>query len=124
MGFNIKDKDNPDGDIKIEYTGLRPGEKLYEELLIGDNATGTSHPRIMRAEEEAYTFKEINTYLDKLKNSIKTYNIDEVRQLLIEVVKGYQPSNENEDFLWKQKQANNKSNEVVELTKYYSKDKN
>lgn len=122
MGFNIKDKENPDGDIEIEYTGLRPGEKLYEELLIGDNATGTSHPRIMRAEEEAYTFEQVNDYLVKLKNSINKYKVEEVRQLLIEVVKGFQPSGENEDFLWKQKQSNNKPDSVVELTKYQSKE--
>ena len=66
MGFEVKNKNTPDGDIEIQYTGLRPGEKLYEELLIGDNVTGTLHPRIMQAEEEAYTWDEVINHVHKL----------------------------------------------------------
>ena len=51
-GFEVRDEAHPDGDIEIRFTGLRPGEKLYEELLIGENALSTRHSRIMRAEEE------------------------------------------------------------------------
>ena len=51
-GMELKDKDNPEGDIEIIFTGLRPGEKLYEELLIGDNVSTTEHKRILRAEED------------------------------------------------------------------------
>lgn len=126
MGFTIKDKSNLDGDIEIEYTGLRPGEKLYEELLIGDNATGTNHPRIMRAEEEAYSLDEIMSYIEQLEQAIKSSNCEDVRQLLIEVVKGYQPSGEIEDVLWKKKSnetdssPNPTSSAVVELNKYQS----
>lgn len=88
MGFTVKDKNMPDGEIEIEYTGLRPGEKLFEELLIGNNVTGTLHPRIMRAEEEAYSWDEVIAYLHKLVKSINQSNCVEVRQLLIDVVKG------------------------------------
>ena len=121
MGFTIKNKSTPDGDIEIEYSGLRPGEKLYEELLIGDNATGTSHPRIMRAEEEAYSLDKIMSYIEQLEQAIKSSNCGEVRQLLIKVVKGYQPSDKIEDVLWKGKLSKSDSNPVVELNKYKTK---
>jgi len=121
MGFTVKNKSTPDGDIEIEYSGLRPGEKLYEELLIGDNATGTSHPRIMRAEEEAHSLDEIMSYIEQLEQAIKSSNCEEVRQLLVDVIKGYQPSGEIEDVLWKGKLNKSNSNPVVELNKYKSK---
>lgn len=124
MGFTVKNKSTPDGDIEIEYSGLRPGEKLYEELLIGDNATGTSHPRIMRAEEEAYSLDKIMSYIEQLEQAIKSSNCEDVRQLLIKVVKGYQPSGEIEDVLWKGKLSKSDSNPVVELNKYKSKQDN
>ena len=124
MGFTIKDENTPDGDIEIKFSGLRPGEKLYEELLIGDNATGTSHPRIMRAEEEAYSWEEIQTYLERLEQSINRLDCEEVRQLLVEVVKGYQPSGDIEDVLWKGKLTKSGSTPVVELNKYKSKQDN
>lgn len=120
MGFTVKNEHTPDGDIEIEYSGLRPGEKLYEELLIGDNVTGTLHPRIMRAEEDSYTWDEIKTYLDQLKSSIKDLNSEKIRQLLIEVVKGYIPSGKNEDVLWKENIGINKVKPVVELKSYQS----
>lgn len=124
MGFDVKDKDTPDGDIEIQYTGLRPGEKLYEELLIGDNATGSSHPRIMRAEEESYSWEEIINHVHKLMNEINHSNCSEVRKLLIEVVKGYSPSGDIEDVLWREKFINSDpkpTSPVVELNKYQSK---
>ena len=121
MGFSVKDEGNLDGDIEIQYSGLRPGEKLYEELLIGENPFGTSHPRIMRAEEEAYSWAEIETYLQRLDQAIRETNCEEVRLLLVEVVKGYQPSGLIEDVLYKAKQQNNATLPVVELNKYKSK---
>jgi len=120
MGFTVKNKSMPDGDIEIEYSGLRPGEKLYEELLIGDNVTGTLHPRIMRAEEDAYTWDEVQTYLEHLKVSIRQSNSEEVRQLLVEVVKGFIPSGKNEDVLWMDNINTNKVKPVVELKNYQS----
>lgn len=121
MGFTVKDDKNPDGDIKIEYSGLRPGEKLYEELLIGDNATGTSHTRIMRAEEESNTLDEMMSFIERLEHAIQRSSCEEVRQLLIEVVKGYQPSDKIEDVLWSDKNAQQDSESVVELNKYQTK---
>lgn len=124
MGFTVKDEKTPDGDIEIEFSGLRPGEKLYEELLIGDNAIGTSHPRIMRAEEEAYSWGEMETYLEHLEQAITRSDCEEVRQLLVDVVKGYQPSGDIEDVLWKGKLTKSDTTPVVELNKYKSKQDN
>ena len=124
MGFTVKDENTPDGDIEIEYSGLRPGEKLYEELLIGENPIGTSHPRIMRAEEESYSWEEIQIYLDRLEQAIGRLSCEEVRQLLIEVVKGYQPSGEIEDIIWKERLNKSNSAPVVELNNYQSKQDN
>ena len=120
MGFTVKNEIIPDGDIEIEYSGLRPGEKLYEELLIGNNVTGTTHPRIMRAEEDAYTWGEIQAYLKRLNESINELKSDDVRQLLIEVVKGYIPSGKNEDFMRNFKMVGVKSKSVIEINKFKS----
>ena len=121
MGFTVKNESTPDGDIELEYSGLRPGEKLYEELLIGDNVSGTLHPRIMRAEEDAYSWQEIQSFLERLKLEINNLNSEEVRQLLIEIVKGYIPSEKNEDVLWKGNLKNESTKLVVELKEYKPK---
>ncbi len=63
MGYEAREESNPNGDIAIEYSGLRPGEKLFEELLIGDNVSGTQHPRIMRAEEVTIAWETLHGYL-------------------------------------------------------------
>ncbi len=101
MGFSVKDSENPDGDIEIHFSGLRPGEKLYEELLIGDNAIGTSHPRILRAEEEAYSYQEIIAFVEKLKDILVQEDSQQLIALLVEVVNGFQPSAEIQDVLWR-----------------------
>jgi FlaA1/EpsC-like NDP-sugar epimerase len=67
MGYDVKDENSYRGDIAIEYTGLRPGEKLYEELLIGESVTGTDHPKIMRAEEESLSWSELKPLLPPAK---------------------------------------------------------
>lgn len=90
MGFTLKDEQKPDGDIEIDYIGLRPGEKLYEELLIGENAIGTPHPRIMRAEEDGYSWEDTQRYVTQLEENINKMASKKVSVLLMEVVKGYQ----------------------------------
>jgi len=77
-GHSLKTADNPDGDIEIQFTGLRPGEKLYEELLVGDNCEGTSHPRILRAHEQHISLRELEAYLDQLRLHIEQFNHKEV----------------------------------------------
>jgi len=90
-GFQLRDQYNPNGDIEIHYSGLRPGEKLYEELLIGDNVRGTQHPRIMQANEEFIQSDKLSILLDNLKE-VLTDDIDEdIKQSLTEIVSGYIP---------------------------------
>lgn len=103
-GLEIKDDKHPSGDIEICYTGLRPGEKLYEELLIGDNVSGTEHPRIMRAEEQCLDWKETKALLDELDKSCHAYKCDEVKELLINAPTGYRSTEALGDSVWLQKQ--------------------
>lgn len=90
-GLSLKDKDNPYGDIGIEFTGLRPGEKLYEELLIGDNTQSTSHARIMRATEHALSWMELEPILFELEAAIRADNCESIRTLLKKAVPEFNP---------------------------------
>jgi len=94
-GKEIKDKDNPAGDIEIVITGLRDGEKLYEELLIGDNVNKTIHPCIMSANEEKLENSKITNILSKLDTLNSTTTISAIKEILFEHVSGYQPSPTN-----------------------------
>lgn len=98
-GFSHKDEENPDGDIEIQFTGLRPGEKLYEELLIGDNTLPTSHSRIMRAAEHALRWDELEPLLFELEAAVKAENSDAIRALLKKAVPEFEPQAENGDVL-------------------------
>lgn len=89
MGYIIKDERNPNGDISIEYTGLRPGEKLYEELLIGEQVTGTDHPKIMRAEEDFLIWTEIEVLLRRLEVACANLDQQLIRELLSEAIGGF-----------------------------------
>ena len=99
----LKDKDNPEGDIEIIFTGLRPGEKLYEELLIGDNVSTTEHKRILRAEEDFLNSEEIEKYLILLKKAEKEGDVVALKEILREAVSGFIPENEIADVLSLQK---------------------
>ena len=101
-GLTVLDHNNPMGDIEIQVTGLRPGEKLYEELLIGDNPLSTSHPRIMKAHEEFLQWDDLESKLNFLNNALETNNIPVIRALLKELVPGYQPDAEVVDWVWMQ----------------------
>jgi len=100
MGFTIVTDDNPFGDLKLVFSGLRPGEKLYEELLIGESGTGTEHPKIMRAEEETLYWSELEILLSKLDLACKQIDLKEIRKLLIEAVPGFEPKDEISDPQW------------------------
>ena len=98
-GLKVKDKLNPDGDIEIKYTGLRPGEKLYEELLIGDNVSDTENPLIMRAKEDMLPWDKLKILLDELHNLNDDFNHVELRKILIKIVPGFNPQTEINDIL-------------------------
>ena len=102
MGLSVRDADHPDGDIEITFTGLRPAEKLYEELLIGANVAGTEHPRIMRAREEYLSRDEINPLLDELQLAARRVDRHLVRDVLMRAVQEYQPTNGIDDLLWEE----------------------
>ena len=89
MGREVIDENHPGGDIAIEYMGLRPGEKLYEELLIGDNSTGTAHPRILRNIEGKLSISVLDARLDILKRAMDGGNVADIHKLLSETVEGY-----------------------------------
>ncbi len=90
-GFEPKDGENPDGDIELKVTGLRPGEKLYEELLIGDNVLPTDHKLIMRANEESIPWAKMEKHLEQLLEIKKASDPEQLRELLMNVIRGYNP---------------------------------
>ncbi len=102
-GLSVRSDKNPHGDIAIEFTGLRPGEKLYEELLIGDNVSPTEHPMIMRADEEHLPWDSFKKVLDDLLKAVERDDYDRVRQLLRETVSGYKPEGEIVDWIHQQR---------------------
>lgn len=96
MGMSLKDADNPHGDIEIRFTGLRPGEKLFEELLIGDDSSGTEHPAILRAHEEMLPWQRLSSVLVNLLDLLAQRNEQEVRTLLETYVSGYRPADNSQ----------------------------
>ncbi len=94
-GLSVRDEAHPDGDIAIQYSGLRPGEKLYEELLIGANVSKTSHPRILRAEENFTEWSELKVGLDHISELCRSQNNRELRSELKKFVCEYSPTSEN-----------------------------
>ncbi len=98
-GLTVRDDNNLDGDIEIEITGLRPGEKLFEELLIGNNPISTAHPRIMKANEEFIELDTLELLLQTLVVKLDSNDISSVRLILQEIVPGYLPSSEVVDWV-------------------------
>ncbi|HEY7639561.1 MAG TPA: nucleoside-diphosphate sugar epimerase/dehydratase [Steroidobacteraceae bacterium] len=105
MGLTVRDEENPDGDIEIVYTGLRPAEKLYEELLIGNNVTGTEHSMIMRAMEHSPPWAQVQQVLDELSVALTRLDCDRAQQLLMRTVAEYRPTGDLQDLVWKRKRA-------------------
>jgi FlaA1/EpsC-like NDP-sugar epimerase len=105
-GLQIKDEAHPAGEIEITYTGLRPGEKLYEELLIGDNVSETSHKQIMRAQEQVIAWSELESMLQTLEQASLEDDFERIRQVLMQAVSGFVPQCEINDVLWNQVATN------------------
>jgi FlaA1/EpsC-like NDP-sugar epimerase len=91
-GLQVLDENNLDGDIEIKYTGLRPGEKLYEELLVGDNVTLTDNKMIMRANEEMIDWDNLKPMLNELKDASINAEQEKIRELLIQIVPVFNPN--------------------------------
>jgi FlaA1/EpsC-like NDP-sugar epimerase len=91
MGLEVRDADNPDGDIAIAYTGLRDGEKLNEELLIGEDTLGTEHPRILRSHEPYLASPKLQGELKNLREAMDRDDGEAIRVILKRVVEGYRP---------------------------------
>jgi FlaA1/EpsC-like NDP-sugar epimerase len=88
-GLKVRDAANPEGDVEIKVTGLRPGEKLYEELLIGDNPTPTAHPRIMKAHEDCLPWPDLEAQLHALQQATLAEDVLGIKAVLARCVQGY-----------------------------------
>jgi FlaA1/EpsC-like NDP-sugar epimerase len=99
-GYTVRDEKHPEGDIEIRFTGLRPAEKLFEELLIGKNVTGTEHPRILRAMEQSLTWEQIRHVLDDLAQCSTRFDCERAREVLLRAVPEYRPTDRVQDHVW------------------------
>jgi len=98
-GLSVRDADEPDGDIEIKVTGLRTGEKLYEELLIGNNPQPTAHPRIMKAHEDFLPWLRLRSELSQLMAALESHDVKDLKHILQRLVSGYQPVSEHVDWV-------------------------
>ena len=112
-GLTVKDEGHPEGDIEIAVTGLRPGEKLYEELLIGDNPKPTVHPRIMKAHEDFIPWTEFDTNLTALEMALNVNDVGVIRLMMQQLVAGYTPSDDIVDWVYLEQEAEAQAMGVV-----------
>lgn len=99
-GLSVRDDQTPNGDIEIAFSGLRPGEKLYEELLIGDNPQETAHPKIRKANEASLPWSELLPILNTIRQAVREDDYDTIRTSLLSTVQGYTPTNGIVDLLY------------------------
>jgi FlaA1/EpsC-like NDP-sugar epimerase len=105
-GLTVRDEAHPDGDIEIAVVGLRPGEKLYEELLIGDNPALTNHPRIMKANEHFISWPKLKTQIKMLQAAMNQNDVPAVRAKLKELVPEFVPDADVVDWVHLERAAN------------------
>jgi FlaA1/EpsC-like NDP-sugar epimerase len=119
MGLTVRDEETPEGDIAIKYIGLRPAERLYEELLIGNDVSGTSHPRIMRANEDYIAFDELLPLIEELRIAAERLDRGRAREVLKNAVAGYEPANGIDDLVWNKKHGTpvqDGADKVIDIT--------
>jgi FlaA1/EpsC-like NDP-sugar epimerase len=104
-GLRVRDEQNPDGDIDIQFTGLRPAEKLYEELLIGSNVSGTEHPMIMRALEPCLSWTQVEALLEELREDMNKLDVPATLGILMRAVHEYTPAPKSADLIWNRREA-------------------
>lgn len=109
-GLSVSDDENPDGDIKIEVTGLRPGEKLYEELLIGDSPEPTSHQQVMKAREDFIPWPDLEERLRALEAALNANDVSTCLVKMAELVAGYAPSENCVDWIFMENEMNKRAN--------------
>ena len=125
-GLTVKDSNNSNGDIEIKITGLRPGEKLYEELLLGENPQNTYHDKIQKAQDPFIPFNQLKTDLDNLSNLLEDNRAADVKDKLRELLPAYQSNSKIVDHIYKGQQifknqvksyptVNNKENKVIRI---------
>jgi FlaA1/EpsC-like NDP-sugar epimerase len=116
-GLSIKDSKNLDGDIEVKITGLRPGEKLYEELLIGKNPQKTNHPKIQKTQEHFIPFNQLELDLNNLRNLLSNDKVFEVKNLLNKILKLFQSNSEIVDHIYIEQSIpkDDKKNKVIKI---------
>ncbi|MDP5031383.1 MAG: polysaccharide biosynthesis protein [Paraglaciecola sp.] len=112
-GLKAKDDKNPEGDIAVEYTGMRPGEKLYEELLIGDDVSGTAHERIMTAHEVYLPWDKLEVILDRLDVACHNFDHQTIREILLTSPIGFNPTDGICDLVWLERMKESENNKNV-----------
>jgi len=122
-GLTVKDENKKEGDIEIKITGLRSGEKLYEELLLGDNPQETEHPKIQKAQDPYIPFNKLEIDLNALKTLLDHNKVLEIKEFLTKIVKTYQSNSAIVDHVYLEQSKfdknyfniMNKSNQVVKI---------
>lgn len=120
-GLEVKSDANPNGDIEIQFTGLRPGEKLFEELLIGDNVQETQHKRIMTANERFLSLPEFDSTMVKLDKACHDFDHEKVRDMLIAAPTDFQPTDGIGDLVWNAKKALDQKTEDAKVVQLHGR---